>query len=213
MANNLHAFIGTHYDEVIARCTAKSAERARSTAGAAASATDYGIPLFLEQLLHELSDGPSQTEAIAAGARAHGVDLLRRGFTVSQVVHDYGDVCQAITELAVESKVTIESDDFRVLNGCLDDAIAGAVTAHASAVAGTRHGESPILRAFLDAAIAAFEALETGRTGVGGSTGALLGRSLEGIANISGATSPTPRNAARASGWADQWRTGWCAAR
>ena len=25
-----------------------------------------------------------------------------RGFTVSQVVHDYGDVCQAITELAVE---------------------------------------------------------------------------------------------------------------
>jgi hypothetical protein len=27
---------------------------------------------------------------------------LRQGFTVSQVVHDYGDVCQAITELAVE---------------------------------------------------------------------------------------------------------------
>jgi hypothetical protein len=189
MADNLHEFIGTHYNELIARCTAKSAERVVSAAGP--RATDYGVPLFLEQLLHELTDGPSQAEAIAAGARAHGVDLLRRGFTVSQVVHDYGDVCQAITELAVERKVTIETDDFRILNRCLDDAIAGAVTAHSSQVALTRHGESPILRAFLEAAITAFEALEIGGNGMSGSTGALLGRSLEGMRDYLGSTTST----------------------
>ena len=47
---------------------------------------------------------------------------------MSQVVHDYGDVCQSITELAVETNAPIGTEDFRLLNGCLDDAIAGAVT-------------------------------------------------------------------------------------
>jgi hypothetical protein len=45
------------------------------------------------------------TAALLAGGSAiqHGHDLLRQGFTVSQVVHDYGNVCHAITELTVES--------------------------------------------------------------------------------------------------------------
>jgi len=42
-------------------------------------------------------------------------------------VHDYGDVCQSITELAVDASVPINADDFRLLNSCLDDAIAAAV--------------------------------------------------------------------------------------
>ena len=177
----LRDFIGTHRDELIARCTAKSGERSGSTLVADAAATAHGVPLFLAQLRRELSHRMSQTDAIATGAREHGLELLRRGFTVSQVVHDDGDVCQAITGLAVETNTTIDSDDFRTLNRCLDDAIAGAVTAHASEVAGTRQGESPLLRAYLDGAIAAFEALKTGRTGLGGSTGVLLGRSLKGM--------------------------------
>jgi hypothetical protein len=56
----------------------------------------------------------------------HGRDLLMQGFTVSQVVHDYGDVCQSITDLAVEKESTIATGDFRTLNLCLDEAIAGA---------------------------------------------------------------------------------------
>ena len=47
---------------------------------------------------------------------------------MSEVVHDYGDVCQSITELAVEVNAPISTDDFRMLNRCLDDAIAVAVT-------------------------------------------------------------------------------------
>jgi hypothetical protein len=60
----------------------------------------------------------------------HGHDLLLKGFTVSQVVHDYGDICQTITELALESKAPIDTADFRTLNRCLDEAIAGAVTVY-----------------------------------------------------------------------------------
>ena len=50
---------------------------------------------------------------------------------MSQVVHDYGDLCQTITELAVETNAPISTDDFRMLNQCLDEAIAGAVTMYA----------------------------------------------------------------------------------
>jgi hypothetical protein len=40
-------------------------------------------------------------------AAAHGRELVEGGYSVSQVVHDYGDVCQAITELALERKAAM----------------------------------------------------------------------------------------------------------
>ena len=58
-------------------------------------------------------------------------DLFRQGLTVAQVVHAYGDLCQAITRLAMERDTAIESEEFRTLNLCLDDAIAEAVTEYA----------------------------------------------------------------------------------
>ena len=61
-------------------------------------------------------------------AGQHGHDLLLKGFTVSQVVHDYGDVCQTMTELAVETNAPMSTADFHTLNRCLDNAIASAVT-------------------------------------------------------------------------------------
>ena len=42
---------------------------------------------------------------------------------MSQVVHDYGDVCQAITELAVELDTPISTNDFRTSNGYVSERI------------------------------------------------------------------------------------------
>ena len=89
---------------------------------------DHGVPVFLDQLVDALRLGQTSSPEIGRSAVQHGHDLLLQGFTVSQVVHDYGDVCQAITELAVEMNAPISTDDFRTLNRCLDDAIASAVT-------------------------------------------------------------------------------------
>ena len=61
-------------------------------------------------------------------AQRHGGDLKQAGFTVGQVVHGYGDVCQAVTELAMELESPISADEFKTLNRCLDEAIAQAVT-------------------------------------------------------------------------------------
>jgi len=108
------------------------------------------------------------------------------GLTVGQVVHDYGDVCQVVTELAVEQNAPISSQEFRTLNLCLDDAIAGAVTEYARRRDLTiAHDEvermgtfSHELRNLINIATISFETMKEGVVGVGGSTSAMHGRAL-----------------------------------
>ena len=110
----LYQFIATHRDEIICRCRAKVATR--SIPPPTEAEINHGVPLFLDQLVSALRLGLTCNPEIGPSAVQHGHDLLRRGFTVSQVVHDYGDVCQSITELAVELGAPISTDDFRTLN-------------------------------------------------------------------------------------------------
>jgi signal transduction histidine kinase len=184
----LHEFIALNRDEIIRRCRAKVATR--SVPPPTDAEIDHGVPVFLDQLRDALRLGETTSPEIGRSAIKHGHDLLRQGFTVSQVVHDYGDVCQAITELAVELNAPISTDDFRTLNRCLDDAIAGAVTEY-----GRERNQSGIdgesargterlgffaheLRNLLNTALMAFEVLKTGNVGVLGSTGTVLYRTL-----------------------------------
>jgi signal transduction histidine kinase len=183
----LHEFITSHREEIVSRCRSKVAARSPSFAEAA---INHGVPVFLDQLVDTLDLGLTSSPEIARSAVQHGRDLLRRGFTVSQVVHDYGDVCQTITELAVERHVQIKTGDFRTMNRCLDDAIAGAVTEYGRAQdqstldrEAARGSErlgflAHELRTIISTAIMAFEVLKTGNVGVAGSTGTVLHRSL-----------------------------------
>ena len=172
----LSEFIHINRGELIRRCKIKVEKR--SSPPTANGAADHGVPLFLDQLVGELRDGPSKTNEISKGAIRHGHDLLVQGFTVSQVVHDYGDVCQSVTDLAMETRAPIATEDFRTLNRCLDDAIAGAVTEHARGQQVTRDGQSNELRTLIHTAITGFEVLQTGTVGIGGTTGALVSNSL-----------------------------------
>lgn len=175
----LYEFIGANREELILRC--KQKVRTRTSTPSPRAEIEHGVPLFLDQLVDELRDGPSKSREISMAAVQHGRDLLRHGFTVSQVVHDYGDVCQSITDLAVETDAPIDTNDFRTLNRCLDDAIAGAVTEHARGQEATRAGESFELRRLTNIAITAFDVIQTGAVGVTGTTGALVHNSLMGI--------------------------------
>jgi hypothetical protein len=89
---------------------------------------EHGIPVFLDDLVQVLSSKLNRGPNLENDATRHGGDLLRGGFTVAQVVHDYGDVCQTITEMAIEQGASITTQEFQALNLCLDEAIAGAVT-------------------------------------------------------------------------------------
>ena len=106
----LHEFIALNRDEIIRRCRAKVATR--SIPPPTDAEIDHGVPVFLHQLQDALRLGELTSPEIGRIAIKHGHDLLRQGFTVSQVVHDYGDVCQAITELAVELNAPISTGDF-----------------------------------------------------------------------------------------------------
>ena len=124
--------------------------------------------------------------AAGAGGTQHGRALLALGFSLSQVVHDYGDICQAVTELAVELNAPISTEEFQTLNRLLDTAIADAVTEHARLTAESSIAEelersgmvAHEVRGMLNTALFAFEALKQGTVAINGSTGALLGRSL-----------------------------------
>jgi signal transduction histidine kinase len=184
----LHEFIAVNRNEIIRRCRVKVATR--SVPPPTEAEIDHGVPVFLDQLRDALRLGQITSPEISTSAIKHGHDLLLQGFTVSQVVHDYGDVCQAITDLAVEVNAPISTDDFRTLNRCLDDAIAGAVTQYGrernqSGIDGeSARGSERLgflaheMRNLINTAVVAFEVLKTGNVGVGGSTGAILHRSL-----------------------------------
>jgi hypothetical protein len=175
----LHDFIGVNRDELIRRCRAKVATR--STPPPTEAEIDHGVPLFLDQLVEELRQAGSKTQEIRTSAGEHGRELLQLGFTVDGVVHDYGDVCQAVTELALAQAAPIRTEDFHTLNRCLDDAIAGAVTTYAHEQHLSRDGESNQLRNLTNTALTALEALKSGHVGIAGSTGAVLHRSLVAI--------------------------------
>jgi len=132
------------------------------------------------------------SDAIGDSAARHGRELVDVGFSLSQVVHDYGDICQAVTELALEQAAPITTQEFHTLNRCLDTAIAEAVTEHGrmtaertSAAETERFGQvAHEIRDLLNTSLLAFEVLKQGTVAVNGSTGAVLGRSLLGLRGL-----------------------------
>lgn len=215
-AIDMRSFLLNNRHELIQRCKDKVAMR--PLRGATSDQLSHGVPMFLEQLTRTLAaeehgdviggleiSGPSGGDASAlsemgVSAKVHGGELLRLGYTVDQVVHDYGDLCQAISDLAVERDAPFSVEQFRTLNRCLDNAIADAVTEFAAqrdVEVARRQAEEENerlgflaheLRNHLQVAKFAFIALESGKLAIGGSTAAVLKRSLgsmEGLINNS----------------------------
>ncbi len=207
----LHEFLTTNRDALVERCRLKVAKRL------APKVTDaeltHGIPAFLEQLIKTLQveqtseplrsrkvSGPAGGEPamseIGTTAALHGRELSMQGFTVEQVVHDYGDLCQAITDLAYEHSAPIEIDEFRTLNRCLDNGIADAVTEYAfqrnslmedigvKALNERLGFLAHELRNHLHVATLAVIAIRAGNVGASGATGAVLDRSLIGMRSL-----------------------------
>jgi signal transduction histidine kinase len=129
-------------------------------------------------------------------ATRHGEELLQHGFTIEQVVHDYGDLCQSITLLAAEKNAPITVHEFGLMNIKLDNAIAGAVTEYSRARAVEVAKESTSasqanlgslaheMRNFLNTAILAIAAMKSGSVGFAGATASALDRSLIGMRDL-----------------------------
>ena len=183
----LDAFITANRDDIIGRCQAMAASRLESSA---VFTTAHGVPVFLDQLIAVLRYERQGHAEMLETALLHGHELLRHGVTITQVVHVYGDVGRSITALAVDQHATISAAHFHTLTQCLDDALAGAVTEYgrrqllarideAMALGAERLGFlARALRTSIHTAMIAFQAVKTKNSGVGGSTGTVLHRSL-----------------------------------
>jgi signal transduction histidine kinase len=190
----LHEFVALHREGIVARTRVRV--QARPWPSVSSAEIEHGVPLFLTQLSEtlrlETSAAPFAAGAIGSTATRHGAELAAAGFTVAQVVHDYGDICQAITEIAVEEHAPITVEEFHTLNRCLDTAIAEAVTEHVRLTSERRSQEdvqhlgeaAHEMRDLLNGALLAFHTLKRGTVAVNGSTGAVLGRSLTGLRDL-----------------------------
>ena len=202
----LHVFLLDNRAELIARCRVKVA--ARALPGSTARELEHGVTVFLDQLVKTLQIGEAPEPARNRGmpgpvggggpaisemdrsAAEHGRELMEHGFTVEELVHDYGDLCQSITDLALECEEPFTVDEFRTLNRCLDNAIANAITGYAyqrDVVVADRQADAYNLRLgqfahelrnHLSVATLAVMALKTGKVGMASATGAVLDRSL-----------------------------------
>src|SRR4029078_9209014 len=211
----LHEFLTSNRTELVSRCRSKVARRVSPTE--IPLALDHGVPLFLQQLVETLhfeereplgatvepGPSPAATE-IGRAATVHGAELLRLGYTVDQVVHDYGDVCQAVTELAVEHNKLIAAAEVRTLNRCLDNAIADAVTSFGSAHHVLLEDQAETLqqrlhyfalehRRLMNIAIQAHAVIKTGQVGATGATSTLLVNTLEDLRSLTDRTLPAIR--------------------
>jgi hypothetical protein len=192
----LHEFLSSHRDELIRRCRTKVSKR--DSPPVTEAELEYGVPLFLGQLVEALRleeapgsgpQNPGSTENSRTAA-LHGKELLDEGYTVDQVVHGYGDVCQSVTELATEKKAPITVEEFRTFNRLLDNAIADAVSSYGRHRDESASGQGDQAlhdrmgaladrqRRLLSTALKALEALKVGNVGLRGATGTLLEESL-----------------------------------
>jgi hypothetical protein len=210
----LHEFLTSNRQLLITRCRENVAKRFEPTETPAT--INHGVPLFLQQLVETLRDeqktnlrsvdsepAPAPTD-IGRAAALHGAELLRQGFSVDQVVHDYGDVCQTVTALAVEQELPISTDEFRTLNRCLDDAIADAVASFGSARQTSLERQAETLqqrlvvyaaehRRLMEIAIQSLAAIKTGNIGISGATGTLLAHALDELNSLTDRTLPEIR--------------------
>ena len=193
-------FLRSHRAELVERCRAKVASRMAPRA--TQDEMEHGIPVFLDQLIETLRleqqqpperlrlaqrDVPAEFSTHAA---KHGQELLHRGFTLDQVVHDYGDLCQAVTELAIERDAPVSAREFHTLNRCLDQAIADAVTEYTHrrdllvAEASDRAPAERLgnlaheMRNSLSSAMLSFSLIKGGGVPIDGATSAIVDRSF-----------------------------------
>ena len=191
----LHEFIALHRDDLVARTTTRL--HARSWPPSASRGMDHGVPVFLMQLAEALRLDPAERPiagdviGVDGTAAQHGAELLAAGYSVSQVVHEYGDICAAITDLAAEQRAPITVEEFHRLHQCVNGAIAEAVTEHTRRTA-QHHTDREVerrghaaheLRDLLNGAVLAFHALKAGAV-VAGSAGAVLDRSLANLKTL-----------------------------
>lgn len=186
----LYEFLTTNREVILNLTKEKTLEISESKPSS--KELEKGLPVFYDRLITTLTHqahggGKQETHPYSSSTTRHGKESQRLGYSVSQVVHGYGAICQAITETAQKLGASISAKEFSALNLSLDVAIADAVTGFSSPSHKAEKFDSTKrigflvheLRNALACAIVAHSMIKRGVVGIGGSTNALLERNLQ----------------------------------
>ncbi len=187
----LHEFLSAQQQAILSLCASKLAS-ASTNPTIPSPIMQEGLAIFYQELIEVLradehGPRPETDQAVSTPHRVAAVrcgkESLRLGYTISQVVHGYGALCQSITEYAEQHpELLISAREFNRLNFCLDVAIAEAVTEFSSGRIDKSEREevqrlgflAHELRNALTNASLAHMSIKSGLVGVGGHTSKVL---------------------------------------
>jgi signal transduction histidine kinase len=158
-----------------------------------------GLPSFIDELVDALRrdagipvDGALPGTLGDTTARQHGLKRKNQGFDISRIVHDYGLVCDLVSEAAMNYGYNPDPREFQMVNRCVDEAIAMAVESFSNERMATEQRDKAEtlgslaheIRNALGNAMMAFEMIRSGRAGANGRTADVLHRALTRIGTL-----------------------------
>lgn len=187
----LHEFLAQHRYDILLR-TARKIMASSAEASSRGSELTDGLPRYIDEIIGALrrSAGlPDESTLPHASkvAAQHGKMRFRFGFKVTDVVYDYGYICDSITEEALQYHQAISVQEYRVLNQSLDTGIAEAISEYLErreSVVDSEHTShlgfiAHELRNALNSAMLSFHLLKAANAGVFGRTAEILENSQQ----------------------------------
>jgi signal transduction histidine kinase len=190
----LHEFLSAHRNKIVERCEAIYRESHPDLSSEELLDT---VPEFLDEIikaerreagLPEATTIPGETKLIEEHTRRR----FERGFPIAALARDYGAISQAIGELALEESTYLDPASYRVLNECLDTALAQSITRYLAL--SVEHETQTMtewlgflaheLRNALSTAVLSYSFIRSGRVGPQSRTGEVLERSFNRLESL-----------------------------
>lgn len=184
----LHELLSDNRDEIVVRCARKL--HARHPDRPIDELLDT-IPQFVDEIIKAErreaglpEDTPLPQDPVYA--RAHGEQRFRHGYEPAELAYDFGTISDVIGELAIENDLHVDPRSYKLLNECLDKAIAQSI--HEYFALSRTTGDMEIaewvgslgheLRNAVATGLMAYAALRSGQVGIDSRTSRVLERSL-----------------------------------
>lgn len=107
----------------------RAARRALSRGSAVATAVlQHRTPVLLRHLANAMGGSNDEIQRLGQSAARHGHDVMRNGCSIAHVVHAYGDIYHAVTDLAHSLQVALPAEELERFQTLLEDALACAAS-------------------------------------------------------------------------------------
>jgi signal transduction histidine kinase len=121
----LHELLERHRDEVVTRWSKRVEHEPVEPPLTKRELIDH-IPRFIDDIVASLKPVAEPNQS-SEHAREHGMQRLRLGFNVDEVVREYGMLVTCILDLAHEKQLALEPSEYRTLFACVHSGTADAV--------------------------------------------------------------------------------------